>query len=121
MTAIFLNMEWASVRLPMKYRSRAEIIALILEAASNGATKTRLMYGAYLSYAQMMEYLELLLDNGLLICAMGEQKFKLTEKGLRYLHVYEKISELVSLPNATTSTNVARPATHSVAATVRDW
>ncbi|MGA2665673.1 MAG: winged helix-turn-helix domain-containing protein, partial [Nitrososphaerales archaeon] len=29
----------------MKYRSRSEIIAMILQAANNGATKTRIMYG----------------------------------------------------------------------------
>ncbi|WP_323444712.1 winged helix-turn-helix domain-containing protein [Candidatus Nitrososphaera gargensis] len=35
----------------MKYRSRTEITAQILEAACGGATKTRIMYKAYLSYA----------------------------------------------------------------------
>src|SRR5437870_2891093 len=82
----------------MKYRSRTEIIALILGAATNGATKTRLMYGAYVSYAQILEYLELLQENGLLSYEMGVQQHKLTEKGIRFLRSYEKISELIALP-----------------------
>ena len=82
----------------MKYRSRTEIIALILEAATIGATKTRLMYGAFLSYAQIQEYLALLQENDLLTYEIGVQQSKLTEKGLRFLHAYDKISELVALP-----------------------
>ena len=42
----------------MKYRSRTEIVAMILEAANGGATKTRIMYKAFLSYAQLREYLQ---------------------------------------------------------------
>ncbi|MGA9172279.1 MAG: winged helix-turn-helix domain-containing protein, partial [Nitrososphaeraceae archaeon] len=40
----------------MKYRSRTDIVGLILEAANGGgATKTRIMYKAFLSYAQLKE------------------------------------------------------------------
>ena len=42
----------------MKYRSRTEIVSAMLRIANRGATKTRIMYGAYLSYAQVMEYPE---------------------------------------------------------------
>ena len=41
----------------MKYRSRTDIVSQILEAANGGATKTKIMYEAYLSYAQPKEYL----------------------------------------------------------------
>ena len=41
----------------MKYRSRTEIVSMILEAANGGATKTKIMYKAFLSYAQLKEYL----------------------------------------------------------------
>jgi len=44
----------------LKYRSRTDIIAQILEGATQGSTKTRLMYGAYISYAQVQEYLAFL-------------------------------------------------------------
>jgi predicted transcriptional regulator len=31
----------------MKYRSRSEIVALILEAANGGSTRTKIMYKAF--------------------------------------------------------------------------
>ena len=49
----------------MRYRSRTEIISVILDAA-NGATKTKIMYHAFLSYAQMKEYLRVLTENNYL-------------------------------------------------------
>jgi len=39
----------------MKYRSRTEIVSRILDAANGGATKTKIMYKAFLSYAQLKE------------------------------------------------------------------
>jgi predicted transcriptional regulator len=81
----------------MKYRSRTDIIAMILQAAMKGATKTRLMYSAYLSYAQVQEYLSFLRDRNLIRFEEGTQQYKLTEQGLRFLRVYDEISEIVSL------------------------
>jgi predicted transcriptional regulator len=44
----------------MKYRSRSDIVGLLLDAANGGgATKTKLMYKAYLSFNQLKEYLTL--------------------------------------------------------------
>ena len=41
----------------MTNRSRMDIISEILDAANGGgATKTKMMYKAYLSFAQMKEY-----------------------------------------------------------------
>jgi predicted transcriptional regulator len=37
----------------MKYRGRTEIVSNILDAANGRATKTKIMYKAYLSYAQL--------------------------------------------------------------------
>ncbi|HZB00249.1 MAG TPA: winged helix-turn-helix domain-containing protein [Nitrososphaera sp.] len=68
-----------------KYRSRTEIICDILQAArsdGNGIVKTKIMYSAFLSYHQITEYLTLLIDNGLLQYDIGNQKFRITEKGL---------------------------------------
>ncbi|MGI0001285.1 MAG: winged helix-turn-helix domain-containing protein, partial [Nitrososphaeraceae archaeon] len=50
----------------MKYRSRTEIVGNILDAANGGATKTKIMYKAFLSYAQLREYLSVLIENNLL-------------------------------------------------------
>jgi predicted transcriptional regulator len=67
----------------MKYRSRTEIVAMILEAANGGATKTRIMYKAFLSYAQLREYLSVLIGNSLLDYLEAPQIYKTTEKELR--------------------------------------
>jgi predicted transcriptional regulator len=81
----------------MKYRSRTDIIATILGAANQGATKTRLMYSAYLSYAQIQDYLAFLQEKGLLTYVEGVQQYKLTEKGLHFLRVYDQISEILAI------------------------
>jgi predicted transcriptional regulator len=79
----------------MKYRSRTEIVGLILEAANGGrATKTKIMYKAFLSFAQLREYLTTLQDNGLIEYEGGTQTYRTTEKGMKLLNVYEKMSEL---------------------------
>jgi predicted transcriptional regulator len=79
----------------MKYRSRTEIVGLILEAANGGrATKTRIMYKAFLSFAQLREYLTTLQDNGLIEYEDGMQTYRTTEKGMRLLDIYEKMHEL---------------------------
>jgi predicted transcriptional regulator len=78
----------------MKYRSRTEITAQIMEVAIVGVTKTKIMYRAFLSYAQLKEYLDVLLTNGLLDYNEKDEKFKTTEKGLRFLKIYVQLSEL---------------------------
>ena len=79
----------------MKYRSRTEIVAMILEAANGGTTKTRIMYKAFLSYAQLREYLSVLVENNLLEYLEGSQTYKTTEKGLNFLKMHNEIGELL--------------------------
>ena len=83
----------------MKYRSRTDIVGLILEAANGGATKTKIMYKAFLSYAQLKEYLTVLLQNDVLEYEEGKQKFRTTEKGLRLLQMYNQFDEMMSITN----------------------
>jgi len=82
----------------MKYRSRTEIVSMILEAANGGATKTRIMYKAFLSYAQLREYLAVLIENNLLEYLEGIQSYKTTEKGLNLLKMHNEIGELLQTP-----------------------
>ncbi|MFZ0367801.1 MAG: winged helix-turn-helix domain-containing protein, partial [Nitrososphaeraceae archaeon] len=69
--------------------------AMILEAANGGATKTRIMYKAFLSYAQLREYLSVLIENNLLEYLEGSQNYKTTEKGLNFLKMHNEIGELL--------------------------
>ncbi|HET6590753.1 MAG: winged helix-turn-helix domain-containing protein [Candidatus Nitrosocosmicus sp.] len=80
----------------MKYRSRTEIVAMILDAANGGATKTKIMYKAFLSYAQLREYLSVLIENTLIEYVEGSQTYKTTEKGLNFLKMHNEIGELLS-------------------------
>jgi predicted transcriptional regulator len=82
----------------MKYRSRTEIVSMILEAANGGATKTKIMYKAFLSYAQLREYLSVLIENSLLEYLEGMQTYKTTEKGLNLLKMHNEIGELLQSP-----------------------
>ena len=91
----------------MKYRSRTDIIAMILQAASGGATKTRIMYGAYLSYAQVKEYLSFLIERDLIRYEEGSQLYKLSERGMKLLQAYEGISDMISLDGQKTVHNFA--------------
>ena len=80
----------------MNYRSRDDIVSVILDAANGGGlTKTKIMYQAYLSHDQMKEYLRLLIENGLLGYDVYTRKFKTTEKGLRFLHAYTQMSDVM--------------------------
>lgn len=81
----------------MKYRSRSEIASTILQTTANGgATKTRIMYGAYLSYAQVKEYLKFLQGKQMLRLNEIEQTYHITEKGMQFLRVYDQIGEMIS-------------------------
>ena len=82
----------------MKYRSRTEIVSMILEAANGGATKTKIMYKAFLSYAQLKEYLSVLIENNLIEYLEGTQTYKTTEKGFNLLKMHNEIGELLQSP-----------------------
>jgi predicted transcriptional regulator len=80
----------------VKYRSRFEIASTILHGVVDGpATKTRLMYGSFLSFAQINEYLGFLLANELVKKEEATRMYSLTEKGMRFLHIYEELSALI--------------------------
>jgi predicted transcriptional regulator len=75
----------------MKYRSRIEIMSQILEAANGGgATRTKIMYKAFLSFIQLREFLMVLTKSDLLSFDRETQTFKTTEKGLRFLDAYKQ-------------------------------
>ena len=77
----------------MKYRSRSDIVGLILDAANGGATKTKIMYKSYLSFAQLRDYLATLTEQGLIEYEEIGHLFKTTSKGLRVLQLQNEINE----------------------------
>ena len=81
----------------MNYRSRTELVAMILHAANGGITKTKIMYHAYLSYNQLKEYLTLLIENELIEYISGNKIFKTTEKGLNLLKIHNELRDLLNI------------------------
>jgi predicted transcriptional regulator len=79
----------------MKNRSRTEIIDEILKAANGGITKTKLMYRVFLSPAQLKQYLTVLTESDLLRYDLVSRTFMTTEKGLRFLNLYNQIKQLM--------------------------
>jgi predicted transcriptional regulator len=69
----------------------------MLEAANGGATKTRIMYKAFLSYAQLKEYLSILTQNDLLAYDSGSGIYKTTSKGLRFLDTTKELGGLLDV------------------------
>ena len=89
----------------MKNRCRNEIITSILEIISKGGsttTRTKIMYGAFLSYTQLNEYMSFLLDKDL-ISYQQQKKTKrspsimITEKGIHFLRIHSQINEMITI------------------------
>jgi len=80
----------------MKRRSFFEIVGDILQAAKNGAKKTRIMYSSNLNHVLIEEYLAYLLGAGFL--RKGDS-FHTTEKGLQFLQAYQTLELLLNTRN----------------------
>jgi predicted transcriptional regulator len=85
----------------MRNRDRMEIFSRILEAVNGaghgGTTRTRIMYHAFVSHAQMKEYLSNLADNGMRYYDSESQKFKITEKGLEFVRIFAEMDEMIKM------------------------
>ena len=79
-----------------------DIAAAILDIAQDGAIKTRIMYAAFLSFPQLKEYLNLLIDGGLLRYVEDERVYHTTEKGRRFLKMYREVDTMIPKENMLT-------------------
>jgi predicted transcriptional regulator len=84
----------------MRNRSKIDIISLILQAANGDdyATKTKIMYKAFLNYTQLKEFLTVLTESDLLRYDFLRHTFKTTEKGLRFLKTYNQMDKIMKVP-----------------------
>ena len=80
-------------------RNKIEIIAVILKAASSngGALKARIMYEGFLSWAQLKEYLALVVKNGLIKYQERDRTFIITEKGTHFLNIHNELNKLITI------------------------
>lgn len=75
------------------YRSKLDIIADILQVASQDAKKTRIMYQANLSYKVLQRYLRETIKASLIRFDTEEQLYVITGKGEEFLEAYKDYSK----------------------------
>ena len=73
---------------------------MMLDSARGGASKTKIMYKAYLSYSQLVEYMTYLQKNKLITLVEGTDLYRPTEKGLKFLNMSMELSEMVTVLNS---------------------
>jgi len=74
-----------------KYRDSLGIVAAILESANSGASKTRIMYQANLSFSLLEKYLDVACAAGFV--QNGNGRYRLTELGREFLKEYKHFHE----------------------------
>jgi predicted transcriptional regulator len=81
----------------MKNRTHHDILAKVLEAArgTDGTTKTRIMYSAYLSSNQLKEYMPYCQGHGLVSYDARKRVYRTTVKGIKLLELFTKMFEIV--------------------------
>jgi predicted transcriptional regulator len=88
--------------LSIKYHERRtpfEIIASILDACQYATGKTKVMYQCNMSFKQLTEYLDLLLETNLLLIDNNRQYslFRVSNKGKDFLKAYKSMKTLMEL------------------------
>lgn len=83
-----------------KRRSNIEIIAEMLKVGENGAGKTRIMYGANMSYSQMQKYLAFLMSRGFIDRVKVDNPsvtYQVTDSGFKLLESIKSVIETLGL------------------------
>ena len=84
----------------MVIRSRHEIYTSILKSAARnkeGTRITRIMYESFLSYTMISRDLKELVKGGLLVNLPDITSYKITDKGLKFLELSEKMNDLINI------------------------
>ena len=82
----------------MGYRSRYEILASIVRSAAkekDGLGLTKLMYYSFLSYPQTLQFVKALIAHDLLDYEPHNKKYKVTQKGMKFLSVMDSLEDLI--------------------------
>ena len=83
----------------MTYRSREEIFASILGTAGSGpgVTRSRIMFGSYLTYAHVVEYSKILIERGLLEYDPFDRTFRTTPNGFTFIQLENEINQMIKI------------------------
>ena len=83
----------ATKRTYKRHRTKEEIVANILKAARNSATKTTIMRRSYMNYNLLQKYLYYAASSGLLVYDHRSNEYLITSKGIEYLNYFEQYVE----------------------------
>ena len=89
-----MNMYYGeTIQQQTKYRRTVDIMAAILKVVIGGeGTKRGIENGANLSFLQVKQYLLLLLNTDLLTKDQEKESiYKITQKAIRFLHLYDTL------------------------------
>ncbi len=81
-------------------RSNIEIIADMVKVGENGVGKTRIMYGANMSYSQIKKYLGFLISQGFIYqLKVGNPSvtYHVTDNGLKLLNSIQNVIEMLGM------------------------
>lgn len=84
----------------MRNRQKDEIMRDVLYSAQGGAGITRIMFHAYLTHSQAKEYIQMLMQNGLLdhdAESSVVRQFRTTPKGVEYLAAVERMADMLAI------------------------
>jgi predicted transcriptional regulator len=83
-----------------KYRRTVDIMAAILKVViRGGGTRRDIENGANLSFLQVKQYLLLLLNSDLLTKDKEKESiYRITQKAIRFLHLYEQLDTMIHYP-----------------------
>lgn len=93
---IYIERQTTSKRSYKKHRSKEEIVANILKAARNNATKTRIMHRCYISYNLLRKYLNYATVSGLLFYDHRSNEYHITSKGIQFLDYFDQYRDTES-------------------------
>ena len=79
----------------MARRGKVDIIADILKAAKGGSKRTRVVYETNLNFTIFQEYLDVLVERGLIERFNGQ--VYTTDMGFEYIRIYDDLYELMDL------------------------
>ena len=77
-------------------------MAIILESANGGISKTKLLTRTNLTTGQLRQYLDVLITKKLVVQMADEERrhlaYRTTEKGIRYLSIYCTLKSIAIFP-----------------------
>lgn len=81
-----------------KRRDQLSIIATILDGTKTGSLKTKIMHNANLSFTQLNDYLNFMIDNGLIrqTTLNGRESYIATVKGILFAQMYRELLSMIT-------------------------